>query len=216
MAILNLIIRPFTTLILYRIYVERANAVGAPLPTIFGESLCNLHFCIKTEFVSNCVCPRMGTFLLLLVLMCFCFCMWHSPEGPIWRHCWCSSPERAPHWYHQSSGVSCERQDAAPVSQLRWLQFGGFNVGYMGVGCGHRTLPFIIKQSQRKNPWQRNLKTKCLQHHYSCNWVCVTSFLCAGLQLWKTESSTRGKFYMSLCLKLYKCGTKKERLQMIS
>ncbi|PNF39591.1 hypothetical protein B7P43_G11047 [Cryptotermes secundus] len=36
MAILNLIIRPFTTLVLYRIYVERANAVGAPLPTIFG------------------------------------------------------------------------------------------------------------------------------------------------------------------------------------
>jgi hypothetical protein len=51
MAILNLIIRPFTTLVLYRIYVERANAAGAPLPTIFGESFCNSHFCIKTEFV---------------------------------------------------------------------------------------------------------------------------------------------------------------------
>ncbi|XP_069675912.1 type-1 angiotensin II receptor-associated protein isoform X2 [Periplaneta americana] len=36
MAILNLIIRPVTTLVLYRIYVERASAAGAPLPTIFG------------------------------------------------------------------------------------------------------------------------------------------------------------------------------------
>jgi len=38
MAILNLIIRPFTTLVLYRVYVERANAAGAPIPPIFGES----------------------------------------------------------------------------------------------------------------------------------------------------------------------------------
>lgn len=36
MAILNLILRPFTTLVLYRIYVERANATGATVPTIFG------------------------------------------------------------------------------------------------------------------------------------------------------------------------------------
>lgn len=60
MAILNLIIRPFTTLVLYRIYVERANAAGAPLPTIFGESLYNSHFCVKTVFVLNGIHPLMG------------------------------------------------------------------------------------------------------------------------------------------------------------
>jgi hypothetical protein len=60
MAILNLIIRPFTTLVLYRIYVERANAAGAPLPAIFGESLCSSHFCIRTGFVLNGICPWMG------------------------------------------------------------------------------------------------------------------------------------------------------------
>lgn len=36
MAILNLILRPLTTLVLYRIYVERANAAGAIVPTVFG------------------------------------------------------------------------------------------------------------------------------------------------------------------------------------
>jgi len=36
MAIMNLILRPFTTLVLYRIYVERANAAGTTVPTIFG------------------------------------------------------------------------------------------------------------------------------------------------------------------------------------
>jgi hypothetical protein len=37
MAIMNLILRPFTTLILFRMYVDRANAAGATVPTIFGE-----------------------------------------------------------------------------------------------------------------------------------------------------------------------------------
>lgn len=36
MAILNLILRPFTTMVLYRMYVERANAAGAAIPAIFG------------------------------------------------------------------------------------------------------------------------------------------------------------------------------------
>jgi len=37
MAIMNLILRPFTTLVLFRMYVERANSAGAAVPTIFGS-----------------------------------------------------------------------------------------------------------------------------------------------------------------------------------
>ncbi|PSN45079.1 hypothetical protein C0J52_05086 [Blattella germanica] len=36
MAILNLIIRPFTTIGLYRMYVERVNAIGGTVPNLFG------------------------------------------------------------------------------------------------------------------------------------------------------------------------------------
>lgn len=36
MAILNLIIRPVTTLILYRLYAERVNASGGAVPPMFG------------------------------------------------------------------------------------------------------------------------------------------------------------------------------------
>lgn len=57
MAILNLIFRPFTTLVLYRIYVERANATGTTVPTIFGE-----YFYYITEYYNLAVCCLMSFF----------------------------------------------------------------------------------------------------------------------------------------------------------
>ena len=57
MAILNLILRPLTTLVLYRLYVERANATGATVPTIFGE-----YFYYITRYYSLAVCCLMSFF----------------------------------------------------------------------------------------------------------------------------------------------------------
>jgi hypothetical protein len=54
MAILNLILRPFTTLVLYRTYVERANAAGTTVPPLFGE-----YFYYITEYYNLAVCCLM-------------------------------------------------------------------------------------------------------------------------------------------------------------
>lgn len=64
MAILNLILRPFTTLVLFRIYVERANAAGAAVPTIFGESF----YCVMV-YHKSAVCCCMSNFFQLVALI---------------------------------------------------------------------------------------------------------------------------------------------------
>jgi hypothetical protein len=64
MAVLNLLLRPFTTVALYRVYVERANAVGATVPTIFGESFYYVNVCWNVA-----VCCLMSYFFNFVVLV---------------------------------------------------------------------------------------------------------------------------------------------------
>jgi hypothetical protein len=135
----------------------------------------------------------------LLVRMC-CFCRWHSPQGPIWRHWWCCSPERASHWYPQSSGVPCQQEDATPISQLRQLQFEAFiMLGTQGWGVGTEPCHSYLNRARKKSVKSEEFRNKMLATSVQLEWwICVNSFACPGLQLWKVESNDQGKFYISV------------------